>query len=678
MNPRSVSRLKAFIFLLIFSLQLFAQTPASSEKGKFILHKIGQAIGEENYSISREADTLALDSKFLFTDRGTDVPITAKLQAAADYTPQSFAIKGKTSRHTDIDARVDFSPGVAHIRVGNDKRDTTLPKTYFAIAGYSPAAMQMAMMRYWQSHGSPATLPVFPSGEVQIQDRGTESFQIGDRSVQLQRYNVRGLIWGMETLWMDKDRNLAALVSTDAEFDHFEAVREGYESALPKFVASAARDQMQALTELSRKLPGRKTGTLAFVHATLIDGTGRAPVADTTIVTRGGKIVSIGPSNSAKVPKDAQVIDLAGKYVIPGLWDMHAHYEQVEWGPIYLAAGVTTVRDMGNEFEFIKAVRDEVNSGRALGPHMLLAGIVDGDSRSAIGITRVNSAQEAQNWVTKYHDAGFQQMKIYSSVKLDVLKNVCADAHKVGMTVTGHIPNGLDAFEGVEAGMDQINHLHYVTALYLPKDFSPRKLSPDEQKKIYEDIDVNSDANRKIPEFFKQHGTVLDPTVTLEEIFGRPANVPGTAVEPGIAKVAPELRQSLNSGGVPPEREAVAKLAFSKTLEILGSLHKAGIPIVVGTDQGVPGYSVYREMELYVRAGFTPMEALQAATLVPAQVMKVANESGTVETGKRADFDVLTANPLDDIHNIRKVHMVVANGILFDPAPLWTSVGFTP
>ena len=138
---------------------------------------------------------------------------------------------------------------------------------------------------------------------------------------------------------------------------------------------------------------------------------------------------------------------------------MHAHYEQVEWGPIYLAAGVTTVRDVGNEYDFITQVRDAVNSGKALGPHMLLAGIVDGDGPYAIGITRVNSPADAQKWVTRYHDSGFQQIKIYSSVKPDNVKAICADAHKVGMTVTGHIPIGMNAYEGVDDGMDMINHI---------------------------------------------------------------------------------------------------------------------------------------------------------------------------------------------------------------------------
>jgi cytosine/adenosine deaminase-related metal-dependent hydrolase len=209
---------------------------------------------------------------------------------------------------------------------------------------------------------------------------------------------------------------------------------------------------MAALTEISQKMTGRRTGTFAFVGATVIDGTGKPPIPNATVVTSNGKIVAVGPSAQVKIPADAQRIDVAGKYIIPGLWDMHAHYEQVEWGPIYLAAGVTTVRDVGNEYDFITQVRNAVNSGKALGPHMLLAGIVDGDGPYAVGITRVNSPADAQMWVTRYHDSGFQQIKIYSSVKPDNVKAICADTHKVRMTVTGHIPNGMNAYEGVDDG----------------------------------------------------------------------------------------------------------------------------------------------------------------------------------------------------------------------------------
>ena len=682
--PAGIFRKPFLLFFLLFAAvagqaQSSSTTGGPSESGKFRLHKFEQPIGEESYTITRQDETLTLKSQFLFTDRGSKVPLATTLKTASDYSPRSFDTHGATCRFCPIDWEITLQGKSANVRQEKETRTVPAPETSFVMSGYAPVAMQMAMMRYWRAHGSPAQLAIVPSGEVRIQDRAAENFDVNGHSVALHRYTVRGLIWGMETLWMDGDNNLIALVSTDAEFDHFEAVRDGYEPLLTKFIASAARDEMAALTELSTKFAGARKGTLAFVGATVIDGTGRPPMENATIVTSGGKIVAIGPSAQVKIPSDATRVDASGKTIIPGLWDMHAHYEQVEWGPIYLAAGVTTVRDVGNEFEFITAVRDALNSGQALGPRMLLAGIVDGDSKMALGVGRVNSAADAQAWVQRYHDAGFQQMKIYSSVTSDNVKAICAAAHKLGMTVTGHIPIGMDAYQGVNDGMDQINHVHYIYDLLLPKDFDPRKTNPKDAWQTRAAVDVNSDAGKEAVQFLKSHGTVIDPTLSLMELtFLRTADEPAASIEPGVLKVAPELREQLTTGGLPPDYKAQAHSVRQHYLELLGALHRAGVPIVAGTDQGVPGYSLYREVELYAEAGFTPMEALQAATIVPARVMKLENESGTLETGKRADFDILDANPLDNIHNIRSVRSVVANGVLYQSAPLWQSVGFKP
>jgi imidazolonepropionase-like amidohydrolase len=305
---------------------------------------------------------------------------------------------------------------------------------------------------------------------------------------------------------------------------------------------------------------------------------------------------------------------------------------------------------------------------------MLLAGVVDGDGPIALGINRVNSSEDAVRWVRKYHDAGFQQMKLYSSLKADNVKAVCADAHALGMTVTGHIPEGMTIYDGVTDGMDQVNHISYLMQTLLPA--GAQNMSYPERMKAAGAVDPSSDAGKRLIGFLKQHGTVIDDTVALFELGLRSADQPVSTIEPGIANVAPELRDQLDYGEVPPNEAAGAKLYLHHMLEMIGALHRAGITIVAGTDQAVPGYSVYREIELYVQAGFTPLEALQAATIVPARVMKVDSETGTVESGKRADFDILDANPLDNIQNIRSVRWVVSNGTLYDPASLWRSVGF--
>jgi imidazolonepropionase-like amidohydrolase len=591
-------------------------------------------------------------------------------------TPQSFEIKGRTARNVSIDESVSIDQGQVHLRTRDKKSDSAAPfGTFFTTAGYAPTTMQMLMLRYWTRHGSPAQLTTLPSGSVKIESRGQDMIQVNNRHEKLERYTVQGLIWGRETLWFDLQRNLVAAVTTDAEFDHFEAIRDGYESALGNFVSKAGADEMNALAELSKTIPGSHAHTLAIVGGTLIDGTGTS-VPDSAVVIHNGRIVAVGPRAKVKIPKAAHLVDAKGKFLLPGLWDMHAHFEQVEWGPIYLAAGATTVRDCGNEFEFITAVRDAIAQGHGLGPRLLLAGIVDGSGPLAAGVQRVDTPEQARMWADRYHAAGFQQMKIYSSVKLQEVKAVADEAHRLGMTVTGHIPEGLNAFQTIEAGQDQINHIQYVAdIMHAPL---PEGTSRAERRKALADLNLDSPDAAKAVSFLKDHHTVVDPTIALSELFTATTAKSPASFEPGVEKVAPELAQSLTDVEAPSERSDLFTKIFSKEIAIIGALHRAGIPIIAGTDQAVPGHSLHREIELYVEAGFTPMEAIQAATIVPARVMGLDKELGTIEKGKRADLILLTGDPLADIHNTRKVEYVISNGAMYHTAELWQSVGFKP
>lgn len=643
--------------LILWAVCGWAQNqPAVEEHGLFHLHKFEQLIGEETYTLTRSADQVVLKSDFKFTDRGSAVPLTTTLVMQPDLTPREFQIKGKISRFSSIENSVSGrSAGVVTIPPG---------EKFFDIQGYAPVSVQMTLVRYWRGHSSPQTLKTLPHGEVQIEDRGTDTFTIGARQVKLHKLLIRGLIWGLESLWVDDHDHLIALVSIDGEMDHFEAVADGYEDGLAAFITAAARDGMASLAKVAAGFSVNTSQVTAIVGGRLIDGTGKPPVENSVVVLREGKIVAAGPASSTPVPEGAQVIDAHGKSVLPGLWEMHSHFEQVEWGPIYLATGVTTARDVGNEKEFIVAVRDAIAGGHGIGPRLVMAGVVDGSGAMSFGKIMVDTPEQAREQVQKYHAAGFQQIKIYSSVKPEIVPAITAEAHRLGMTVTGHIPIGMTAIQGIEAGMDQINHVEYLTDVMAD--------SPSHT------IDADSPKVRRVIQLLKEHHTVVDPTLALLEILTHSLDRPVSSFEPGITRVAPELRGILETMGVPAARAQDADAEFNALVQTVRILHKAGIPMVTGTDQAVPGFSLDREIELYVKAGFTPMEAIQAATLVPAQAMGMEKESGTVEPGKRADVILVDGNPLENISDIRKVDTVFAGGRMYKPAPLWKAVGFKP
>jgi imidazolonepropionase-like amidohydrolase len=664
------SRCLTFV-LLLATAALSAQQPATS--GTFVLHKFAKSIGQETYSVATTGDTSTVTSHFLFTDRGSKVPLeTTFVTHTADGSPISYSAKGRSSRLSEMNDTISVSGASLSINRNGKAQTQTASGAWFITDGYSPVAMQEQMMRWWLLHAKPAAFTVYPSGAT-VHIEPAETLTVNGQPAH--GYTVAGLIWGQESLWIDDAQNLVALVSTDAEFDHFEAIREPFESSLGVFIASAVQSNLTALAKLSsaaRVAPARK---LAITGATLEDSTGAPAIPDAVILIEDGVIKAVGPRSQVRIPKDASILDATGKFAIPGLWDMHAHYEQVEWGPIYLAAGVTSVRDVGNEFDFIRALHGQLDRKQnpAIGPHLEFAGIIDGIGPVSLGAITADTPEEALDRVEKYKAAGARQIKIYSSVKPEIVKAICTDAHARDMTVTGHIPNGMTAIDGINDGMDQINHIQYEMPYFAHPVFGSDG-KPDYSKPPV--VEVDGPKAKELIAVLKAHHTVLDPTVALFETFLN--TVPLDQLEPGIDHLPPQLREALDSPPAPADKAALVTARWQSLMATLRALHAAGIPMVAGTDQCIPGYSLHREIELYVQAGFTPLEALQSATIEAARALGVEAESGSLAPGKRGDVLLLDADPLADIHNTRKVWRTVAAGAVYSPAPLWQSVGFTP
>jgi imidazolonepropionase-like amidohydrolase len=647
------------------------------ESGVFRLHLYKRPTGQETYEIRRDGDGLVLKASYENKDRGVKEPLAATLRLRGDHAPEHFEVKGRTSRFTEIDSAVHVEGRTATVREGKKTAQRPVPDRFFCAGGFAPVSVQMMLIRDWERKRVAGPLATLPNGSVTIEKRGRDAVEVAGKRVELDRYSVGGVVWGRETLWFDLDRKLIAAITLDAEFNRFEAIREGFESALSVFVARAAEDGMAVLAELADRFSPKRAGPLAIVGATLIDGTGAPPVEDSVVIVEGDRISAAGPRARVTIPAGARVLEARGLALLPGLWEMHAHFTQVEWGPVYLAAGVTTARDCANEFEFITAARDAIAAGRGLGPRLLPAGIIDGVGPSTIGVETAATPEQALALVRRYADAGFPQIKIYSSLDPELVSTIAQEAHRRGMSLTGHLPERMELERAVASGMDQINHLPSITnALRAgdPAQAAKKPLLPDFARMARE-IDLDSDRAKQTIRLLKEHGTVIDPTLALYELILHPA---GRAIEPGLAKVAPELAGPLNSMGIPTFVEKTADALFRKYLQVLGALHKAGVPIVAGTDQAVPGHSLHRELELYVQAGLTPLEAIQSATIVPARAMKLDRQVGTIEAGKRADLILVEGRPDRKISDIRKVKTVIAAGRPFDCAPLWKSVGFLP
>src|SRR5215472_9293150 len=279
----------AFVAALLAwpSLITKARTRAAAlvEQGTFRLHKFEQPIGEEKYSVQQDGDELQFSIRFHFNDRGQDVPLDAYVRMGRDFVPRSMEIHGDMARGTPIDDTVIVEQGRILTRNRNDWHASERPSQFFTIAAYAPVTLQTMLIRKWQAAGRPKKLQTFPAGELTIEDRGPDEFVVRDTTVSLERFSITDLAWGRETLWLDSQSELAALVTVDGEYDHFEAVRPEFDDSLGSFVQRTAADEMAALAEISKNFRrGDTHGTLALVGATLIDGTGAPAVGDSVLV----------------------------------------------------------------------------------------------------------------------------------------------------------------------------------------------------------------------------------------------------------------------------------------------------------------------------------------------------------------------------------------------------------
>ena len=661
----SANSLPTLIALLaLASAPAFSQQkPLIVEHGVYQVHLLLHTIGTEEYTINDLRDgRRTLTSITSTNDRGTKRTTTSTLTYADHFEPLSLTQKSEPGPTSET----QITGNSATVTELDQSRNLTKPPIAFVGSSSMPAAIQMTMMRYWKVHHDPAHLPILRASAqaqpLEIKLVGFEAFQIKGQMVRLTRYTVANLMFGREILWLNDSNRVAALMTFAGGLPQEEVLDE-YESATNAIFHSGVRQEMLDLAAIDQQAPPEASGTYAIVGARLIDGTGSPALESATVVIKDGRINSIGPWPA---PPGVRVIHAEGKTIIPGLWEMHTHYSGVEFGPALLSAGVTTARDCGGEFDFLITIRNAIAQGRnnVLGPRLLLAGLIDGDTPLAFGNLNADTPAQAIRIVDLYANNHFEQIKVYTQLKPEILKVVTAEAHKRGLSVTGHVPAAVTTQQGIDDGMDQINHLQFITrGMRAEGDIGP--------------VDITSQRAKDLITLLKDKKIVVDPTDGWGEMAGHPKSIDAANFEPGVIAAPYTLSSKFRAMGVPAADEPKFKARMAENLKIIKALYDAGVPIIAGSDTGLIGYGLDRELELYVQAGLSPMAALQTATLNAAKAMHLEAESGTIQPGKRADLVLLNANPLDNISNIRKVDKVITEGRLYDSRKLAHTVGFT-
>ncbi len=666
------------LFLLIAILTGSASADVSSqninEEGAFLVYRRQSLIGKETYSIRTNQDSIIVNSLQGENERGRITGVQAVLHLKTDFSPLHYFSRRLTSNDTTNIFKIDINPnGVTIWEEDRDVVKQETPSVFFPLHSNIPAAMEMMLYQYYLKKGQ-KQLPTLPRGEITMTHKGRDIVKIKGADVPLDRYVVEGINWGGRTVWLDQNKNLVALVKANTQIR--ELIKEGYEEALPYFIAGNVEEQISALTKYTEDNKGEQSNTKVFIGCNLIDGLSDVARENMILVIENGIITAIGKKGDFDIPRDAQVFNMNGKTLMPGLWDMHAHSNQVQWAPAYLAGGITTIRDNGNEIEFATAFRDAIAKDGSLGPDILLAGMTDGPGKQGNGIIRARTPEEAREVVEMYYSKGYKQIKIYTSVAPDIVPILAEEAHKRGITTTGHVPREVgNAIPAIESGMDMLSHRSRILTVLFPD-----KSGPDFGRNYLSQNEVSIEQIKTATDFLLKHGTVLDPTIALDVVRAVQRGVPIETVEPDAGRIAYELWEGkrFRSGGN-EERSKMAVADYTKAMEILGDFYRAGVPIVAGTDNIVPVFSLYLEIETYQKLGkLTPLEAIRTATIIPAKAMGLDSKTGTLEVGKEADIAILNKNPLEDIHNIRSVFAVVTNGNYYLSDPLWKAADFQP
>lgn len=522
------------------------------------------------------------------------------------------------------------------------------------------------------------TLPLLPGGEARLAKTGEIVAKGKTREQRLVAWAITGLELAPTRFWRDEQGAFWGV--TDSWFS---CVPEGFEGAVETLAEAQRtfqrRDEEATAKKLAQHPP--KEG-LAITHARVFDAVKKRALPDHTVVVVGGRIEAVGPTKSAKVPKGATVVDAGGKTLLPGLWDMHAHLGQ-STGELDVASGVTTARDLGNDPDQLDDYKKRFDEGRAVGPHLLRSGFIEGrGEHAAASKVTAETEDEAKAAVQFFAARGYEGIKIYNSMKKELVPVLAKAAHEKGMRVSGHVPVHMRAEDAVRAGYDEIQHVNMLFLNFFVDETTdtrtPLRFSLVAEKAT--SLDLASKPVKDFVALLLAKKTVVDPTVNVfENLFVDRLGTPSRSIALVAERLPVQLRRQYLTGGIPvPDgKDQLFKDAFGATLRMVKMLFDAGVPIVPGTDT-LPGIMLHRELELYVEAGIPAGDVLALATLGAARVMKLETKTGSIEKGKIADLVLVDGDPLTRMSDVRKVVTVVREGVVFSSADVYGAVGVGP
>ena len=611
-----------------------------------------------------------------YKDNGRGPDYVEEFRLAKDGSFEEFRIKGTSTFGAVVDEHFVVADGEARWDAPAEHGHQPMQPGALYLPLNNTLEMESAMLSAAMTHGG--TVPLIPSGSVNYRKLDEAEIVRGSEKRRVQLLARTGIGFSPDFFWAttgDRPRMFAFYAPGS-----FAIVEDGWEGNNGALEARQVAAESSLLRDIAQRLQVPLAGLTVVRNARVFDSETATLGAPSDVYVYRGRVTQVLPAGSPAQGVDRS-IDAAGRVMLPGLFDLHAHMDR--WsGALDIGAGVTSVRDMGNDKEQLALMVDDTAAGLLLGPQITPAGFIEGESkfsaRSDFVVSTLEQAKEAVDW---YAEHGYPQLKVYNSFHKDILKDTVAHAHSRGMRVSGHVPAFLRAQDVIDMGFDEIQHINQLMLNFLvtpetdTRDLS-RFILPAEK---VADLDFDSKPVQDFIALMAKKQIVSDPTLTTFD-FIRHRDGQMSRAFGGVADHFPPdrkrglMRAEMN---VPEDKAARYDKSFRKMVEFVGRMYRAGVPIVAGTDE-LPGFTLQRELEFYVEAGLTPAQALQVATRNGAKYTRTSGEKGRIAPGMLADLVLVDGDPTRDITDLRKVALVITRGKLISPSAVWRELGVKP
>lgn len=644
-----------------------AAEPAATESIRRLYVAQGRTSG--TIDTTTTGDTVKIAVAIVQNGRGPKINTTIRL--APDGTIASLSATGTHEMGTKVDESFSREGQGATWKSEEESGEREIEGSAFYIPLSDIYGINGMLVRAALKIGG--TIALLPAGEARVTKVAEVALTANGATRTVHGYSITGIDLTPVITWMNPNGTWFGSAS-----EWSSVVPEGWESSVAPLVEKRKQIQKDEDAKLAAAVAQKPPSAgLAYTHARVLDvGKGKWLV-DQTVVVVGDKITAVGPR--AAIPKGAEVVDLAGRAIVPGMIDMHAHLGGAD--PVLnIASGVTTIRDVGNDPDKLDDYKQRFAEGTAVGPHLVRFGFIEGrgEKAAASKVTAMN-ADEAKAAVEFFAKRGYEGIKIYNSIPPDLVPTLAKLAHDKGMKVIGHVPAFMLARDAVHAGYDGIEHVNMLFLnFFATKETDTRDTT---RFKLVGDKAASFDlAGKPALELFallRSKKTVIDPTLSaFEDLFaGAPGKItPG--LEATVARFPIQVQRGFLQNGLPAtgELRTTYLASWDKLLAMTKAMHDAKIQVVLGTDH-IAGLMFHHEMALFARAGFSNAAILRLATIDAARVLGLDKQIGSIAAGKRADLFVVDGDPLADISQIGAVVSTMRAGVVFPSQPLYESVG---